>query len=197
MHSINDDKTNELKNLTLAPFIQQAASLIDVPRLQGSNTFRHQIATFGILLDYGYTDEILLKASVIHDLIEDCECYDQNKLLSLENGNEVLNLVLEVSRREGESKIEFLTRIFETGSKRAKILKSADRISNMIDIGFLSSVKFIEKYIIETKEYILPMTKEVNEFMVYELEDLIISRNRILIDLIELKEHRELKHSVE
>jgi len=197
MHSINDDKTNELKNLTLAPFIQQAASLIDVPRLQGSNTFRHQIATFGILLDYGYTDEILLKASVIHDLIEDCECYDQNKLLSLENGKEVLNLVLEVSRREGESKIEFLTRIFETGSKRAKILKSADRISNMIDIGFLSSVKFIEKYIIETKEYILPMTKEVNEFMVYELEDLIISRNRILIDLIELKEHRELKHSVE
>ena len=45
--------------------------LIDVPRKAGSNMFRHQMSTLAILLDYKTTDPVLLKASVIHDLVEE------------------------------------------------------------------------------------------------------------------------------
>ena len=46
-------------------------ALIGVKRRSGSNMFRHQISTMGILLDYKITDPVLLKAAVIHDLFED------------------------------------------------------------------------------------------------------------------------------
>src|SRR5438445_170461 len=61
----------QLANITLAPYIVKAMALIGVKRRAGSNMFRHQISTMGILLDYKFTDPVLLKASVIHDLFED------------------------------------------------------------------------------------------------------------------------------
>ena len=48
-----------------------SSALIGIRRKGGSNMFRHQISTLGILLDYKLTDPVLLKASVIHDLFED------------------------------------------------------------------------------------------------------------------------------
>ena len=60
-----------LAHITLAPYIVKAMALIGVKRRGGSNMFRHQISTMGILLDYKILDPVLLKAAVIHDLFED------------------------------------------------------------------------------------------------------------------------------
>src|SRR5512132_423728 len=60
-----------LARVTLAPYIVKATALIGVKRKGGSNMFRHQISTMGILLDYKIVDPVLLKAAVIHDLFED------------------------------------------------------------------------------------------------------------------------------
>src|SRR5574343_40057 len=61
-----------LRNLVLAPYILKATSLIGVSRKVGGNQFRHSFATLGILLDYKYHDNsILLKASLLHDCVED------------------------------------------------------------------------------------------------------------------------------
>ncbi|NND30972.1 MAG: hypothetical protein HKN76_00185, partial [Saprospiraceae bacterium] len=60
-----------LRNMTVAPYIVKATALIGIKRKSGSNMFRHQISTFGILLDYKVIDPILLKASLIHDILED------------------------------------------------------------------------------------------------------------------------------
>ena len=65
------DLEQHLANITLAPYIVKAMALIGVRRRAGSNMFRHQISTMGILLDYKIIDPVLLKASVIHDLFED------------------------------------------------------------------------------------------------------------------------------
>ena len=47
-------------------------ALIGVSRKVGGNQFRHAFSTLGILLDYKYfNDSVLLKASLIHDLLED------------------------------------------------------------------------------------------------------------------------------
>lgn len=174
--------------MILAPYITKATALIGVRRRSGSNMFRHQISTLGILLDYKMTDPILLKASVIHDLFEDgshLPGVTEGEIRQLdEDGPAVYELVMEVSIRrlngEKEPKAEFLQRVMKSGSQRAKILKLADRISNLFALGFVHDTGFIRKYLEETKAFILPYAQAINADMFIELSDLVKSRERML-----------------
>ncbi|MDR0569017.1 MAG: hypothetical protein LBG87_07430, partial [Spirochaetaceae bacterium] len=154
-------KTEEMLRLNgthLAPYIQLATALIGKVREGGGNMFRHQLDTMATLIDYGYVDSVLLKASIVHDLIEDVPEFNHNILLSVDyESPAVYDLVLEVTRFPGETKPEFLTRILENGSRQAKILKVADRISNMIALGFVIKTAFIDRYTEETVRYIFPI----------------------------------------
>ena len=89
---------------------------------------------------------------------------------------------MEVTRRENEDKREFLLRILNTGSQKAKVLKCADRISNMISLGYVTDPKFIERYCDETEYFLLPMAIEVDFNMYQELINLILTRRRYLED---------------
>ena len=60
-----------LAGMVIAPYLQKATALRGVKRYVGGNQFRHAFATLAILIDYHYMDSVLLKASVIHDLIEE------------------------------------------------------------------------------------------------------------------------------
>lgn len=179
-HNMSDQNREQLNTLNIAPYIQLVYPLIDKQRRMGGNAFRHCLETFSILLDYGIVDHILLKASVIHDLIEDEDGFDQNRILQLEDGKAVLELVLEVSRKKDESKPKFLARINNQGSFNAKTLKLADRIANLISMGQVIDLKFIERYLKETETHIMPWAGTINKYMVLELNDLIISRKALL-----------------
>ena len=171
----------QLKGVYLAPYIQLATALIGKSRHAGGNMFRHQIDTMGILIDYGYLDGILLKAALIHDLIEDIPGYDINNILSIdEDSPEVLKLVMEVTKKEGQAKRDFLLDIMKNGSEKAKILKCADRISNMISLGFVTDEKFIARYCDETEYYIFPIALDVDYNMYQELINLVMTRSRYL-----------------
>ena len=86
----------QLKGIYLAPYIQLATALVGKSRHAGGNMFRHQIDTMGILIDYGYIDSVLLKASVIHDLVEDVPGYNHNLILEVDSeASQVYDLVLE------------------------------------------------------------------------------------------------------
>jgi (p)ppGpp synthase/HD superfamily hydrolase len=170
-----------LKSTFLAPYMQLATALIGKTREGGGNMFRHQLDTMAILIDYGYIDSVLLKASIVHDLIEDVPDFSHNLLLSVDfESPAVYDLVMEVSRRPEESKPEFLTRIFQSGSHHAKILKVADRISNMIALGFVTQAEFINRYCEETVRYIYPIADEVDKAMLTELQSLVESRRKYL-----------------
>ena len=182
------EQMQHLKGMHLAPYLQIATNLIGKSRQGGGNMFRHQIDTMAILIDYGCIDPVLLKASVVHDLLEDVPDFNHNTLLSIDfESHAVYNLVLEVTRREGETKPEFLTRIMETGSRNAKVLKVADRISNMISLGFVNNLEFVERYINETERYLLPIAAEVNQYMLRELSDLVKSRRKYLEDFSQIR----------
>ncbi|MBQ7158899.1 MAG: hypothetical protein IJS09_05700 [Treponema sp.] len=173
----------QLKHIILAPYMQLSTGLIGKSRHAGGNMFRHQIDTLGILIDYGYIDAVLLKASLVHDTVEDIPNFDRNEIINADaDGKEVLDLVLEVTRREDETKREFLQRIIDTGSQKAKILKCADRISNMISLGFVTDPTFIERYCDETEYFLLPMALEIDYNMYHELIKLIMTRRRYLED---------------
>ena len=170
---------SQLRSLILAPYIVKATALIGIARYVGGNQFRHAFATLGILLDYKYfSNPVLLKASLVHDLFEDIPLTDKSILLNLDSdGKDVTDLVLELTKDENESKATYLKRILEKGSLNAKILKVADRISNLTDINrTIFSDNKITLYLDQTEQYVLPMARQVNQDMVLELTDLIKKR---------------------
>lgn len=180
---LGKEHVQQLKHIILAPYMQLSSGLIGKSRHAGGNMFRHQIDTLGILIDYGYIDSVLLKASLVHDTVEDIPNFDRNEILNADDdGKAVLDLVLEVTRRDDEDKTQFLHRIISTGSQKAKILKCADRISNMISLGFVTDPKFIERYCDETEYFLLPMALEIDFNMYHELIELIRTRRRYLED---------------
>ena len=173
----------QLSNISLAPYMQIATALIGKARYAGGNMFRHQMDTMSILIDYGYIDSVLLKASCIHDTIEDIQGFDQNLIRNADaDGEEVLKLVLEVTKMPGQLKSDYLRAIIDHGSLRAKLLKCADRISNMISLGFVTNEAFIERYCDETELFIFPIALEVDYNMYQELINLVMSRRPYLED---------------
>ena len=172
----------QLADLVLTPYILKATALRGLARKVGGNQFRHVMATFAILLDYHYSDGILLKAAFVHDLFEDRSDTDRAEIAALDgDGPAVVALVEEVTRPPGENKETYLARIRDHGSLRAKILKVADRISNLTDLN--TSVfpdEFVGRYIEQSREYILPIARQVNADMAVEIADLIRRRHGFL-----------------
>jgi GTP pyrophosphokinase len=183
-----------LAQTTLAPYIVKAMAMIDRPRKAGSNMFRHQMSTMAILLDYKQVDPVLLKASVIHDLFEelgDEPWVTREAIASIDaDGPAVYDLVMEVTIRKAngatEPKSEYLRRIMTAGSERARKLKLADRISNLITLGFVTDRRFVERYTAQTRECILPYSEAVNPDMHRELKDLVDNRIAQLARLREI-----------
>jgi (p)ppGpp synthase/HD superfamily hydrolase len=177
------NETEKLKNLVLAPYIIKATALIGKKRNVGGNQFRHSLATMAILIDYKlFDDYVLLKAAVIHDLIEEVpETNEQDLRLIDAQANQVVDLVLEVSKPKNMPKSTFLKNILEQGSRSAKILKVADRISNLTDLHRDHySRKKMNEYLNQTEKYIIPMADEVNKDMAVELKDLVSKRRKQL-----------------
>jgi GTP pyrophosphokinase len=176
------DNLTTLKNLILAPYILKATALIRISRKVGGNQFRHAFATLGILLDYKYFDDpVLLKASLLHDLFEDIPETHIEEVRNIDSdGHAVVNLVLEVTcNKSKETKTEYLDRL-KNASTNAKILKCADRISNLTDLHLDTHTSGkISQYLDQTEQYILPLAKEVNSDFEKELIDLIIKRKTL------------------
>jgi (p)ppGpp synthase/HD superfamily hydrolase len=181
-----------LKNLVLAPYILKATALIGVRRKVGGNQFRHSFATLGILLDYKFFDDsVLLKAALMHDLLEDLPETQLDEIRFIDDeGYKVVDLVLEVTKRKDEVKFLYLQRVLNNGSRNALLLKCADRISNLTDLHRdTHSDQKISEYLDQTEEYVIPMARKVNADMVIELTDLVNIRRR-MAGLIEINNGR-------
>jgi GTP pyrophosphokinase len=181
---MTDDKRIKLANMVTAPYVALATMLICKGRKSSGNQFRHQMETRTILIDYGYVDSVLHKAALIHDLIEDLDGFDHSLVIRADSeGPAVYRLVLEVTRKKGENKNEFLLRVREQGCTNAKLIKCADRISNMIALGLGLNTErdFIERYCNETENFILPIARQIDRDMYTELSDLVASRRKLLM----------------
>jgi len=178
-----------LRETRLAPYMQLATNLIGKTRSGGGNMFRHQIDTMAVLIDYGYIDSVLLKASIVHDVLEDIPDFNHNVLLSIDyEGHLVYELVREVTRTPEDTKAKFLTRILESGSHNAKVLKVADRISNMVSLGFVNNMEFVSRYTEETLHYIFPIAQAVDKSMLKELQSLVDSRRKFVKEFAKIKQ---------
>jgi (p)ppGpp synthase/HD superfamily hydrolase len=184
---MDNKKKEQLAGMVLAPYIQKATALRGKRRFVGGNQFRHALSTMAILLDYLLIDPVMLKAAIIHDLFEDAgNLTSPDEIKGIDSdGPDVYKLVMELTRicekEYKEPKDEYLKRILTTGSTRAKQIKCADRISNLTDLHTdIFNKNFVKRYLKETKVWIFPMAQEVNQDMLFELQDIVHRREETL-----------------
>ena len=95
----------------------------------------HPIVVAETLARYGVTDPVTLQAAVLHDTIEDTECTPEE--LERVFGPEVRAVVLEVSDDEllpKQARKAAQIRNAPQLSHRAKLIRIADKISNVHDV---------------------------------------------------------------
>jgi (p)ppGpp synthase/HD superfamily hydrolase len=159
------------------PYIELARHLVGIERKGFGNMFRHQMETFAILLEFGYDDPVLIKASLIHDLFEDGNQVGFNDFASVINidldGQAVYDLVMEVTRwvvgGKEEPKTVFLERIMKSGSNKARLLKIADRLSNVNSLFATNNKEFIRRYCHETWDHIIPYADAIDKKIAGEM----------------------------
>jgi GTP pyrophosphokinase len=191
---MDEKKLKEFNDVNLPPYIGVATMAIFLPRKTAGNVYRHQMATMSILVDYGHIDSVLLKASVVHDMIEDIKNFNESLIINCDHeGPQVHKLVLEVTKRDRESKADFLRRIYEEGSDKACLIKAADRISNLSDRDISMGKDFIKRLCDDTEEFVIPIAKRVCKEMVTEMKDLVKKAREMLAFKVFLE---EISHNV-
>lgn len=104
---------------------------------EASPYINHPIALANVLAnEAGVEDERVLLAAVLHDTIEDTETTEQELVLLF--GKEVADIVMEVTDDKALSKAERKRLQIEHAphiSRRAKLVKLADKICNLRDIA--------------------------------------------------------------
>lgn len=120
----------------------------------------------GIVKQYT-TDEDILCAALLHDVLEDCfdDIRQGYQVVSDEFGSRIADLVVEVTSVGDEidhdydgSKTKYLTNKMIKMSSDALVIKLADRLQNISD-AFTASPKFRQKYTNETLDIISELEK--------------------------------------
>jgi (p)ppGpp synthase/HD superfamily hydrolase len=174
---MDNKEMQSLTGLILAPWIQKASALVGVKRKVGGNQFRHCMASMTILIDYHFINGPMLKASIIHDLLEDFKSVDQEEIRRLDSeGEKVLSLVRELTRDpQKETKEEYFERLIHNSSSEAKIVKLADRISNLTDLHlYVFEEDKTEYYLDQTEKYILPMISALQDSVIANEEKMMV-----------------------
>lgn len=121
----------------------------------------HPLKVCTTLINYGIDDDIVLAASLLHDVVEDCidKMPLKGKELITEHGlnPEVLDIVNMLSKRHGlsQAELEIYFRKIRDNPK-ALLIKLSDRLHNSGTLYAFSLPK-MRKYVDETNNFILPI----------------------------------------
>lgn len=123
-------------------------------RKQGTPYYTHPLAVSNLLKEKGFEEEYQI-TGLFHDLLEDTDCTEK-EILELSN-ERVLEAVKLLTKTEGYIMAEYIGNIAK--NNMAKMVKLADRIHNLSEVEHTSK-EFKEKYIKETQEWFIDLSKE-------------------------------------
>ena len=130
-------------------------------RKDGMPYIVHPLKVCSTLINYGIDDDIVLAASLLHDVVEDCKerLPLLGKELVIEHGvaQEVLDIVLLLTKESGLSQEElsvYFSKIRD--NPKALLIKLSDRLHNS---GTLYTFEWqkMRKYVNETTDFIIPI----------------------------------------
>lgn len=125
-------------------------------RKHGENYIVHPLRVVELLREKGIEDEEVLMAGLFHDLLEDTDASEE-EILSY-GSPRVLELVRLLSKEKAFVMEEYIDRIYR--DEDARLIKLADRLSNLEDSFRLRNLKFLERYIKDTEDNFEKMCKE-------------------------------------
>lgn len=135
----------------------------------------HPVRIASILRAAGFNEydhEDMMLAALFHDLVEDTN----TTLEEIEDlyGHKVASIVAELTKPDGmkgRDKDKWLKQ-FSKYSDQAKIIKMADRIDNLIDMGDFWTIKEQKSYAVQGK-IILDQCGEAHSWLADKLEEVI------------------------
>jgi hypothetical protein len=115
-----------------------------------------------IMSELGLVDEVLIKAALLHDVLEDSNV--QKDELATEFGNPTANLVVALSRRPEEKRppqgdspeSPYFKRICEAG-EHTLVLKTADKLDNLRDALYHPNSRKRRVYVEEVDKVFVPL----------------------------------------
>lgn len=131
-------------------------------RQDGSDYYIHCLEVTNTLLSFCVKDEDVICAALLHDIIEDVKGYTKITIEKMFNEH-VAELVSYVTKEHNmdyhihENMVAYLEKI--KTSQNASIIKTADRMHNMMS---LEQKTFIQRYnkALQTEKYYLPFFRE-------------------------------------
>lgn len=158
--------------------IQIAIELHDgQKRRTGGDYVEHPMKVTSQLVSLKIYDEITLTASLLHDVIEDCNKTRSQLILDHGVSKEIADVVMLLTKNNSDS-----TEIYYNGIKkdvRAILIKISDRCHNISTMINAFSIEKMEEYVTETEQYILPLCKYgINYYPEYS-DELVVMRNHI------------------
>lgn len=115
-----------------------------IRRIGGRPALSHALGTLANLLHYGETDEELLIAGVLHDVLEDTNT--TREMLTAAYGGKVTELVYQVTHDDKGN--------FPLVTREGFVLKMADRLDNLNDLNSVSE-NFKKKQVVKTIQLLL------------------------------------------
>ena len=138
----------------------------------------HPIRIANALISIGITDEKVIIATILHDVLEDTNMTEFELLNVFDK--DVVEIIKLVTKKKDYSNDEYYNAISK--NKYASIVKIADRCHNVSTMYFFNDDK-IKNYIEETEKYIIPLCSTVSNnypevsneiyYMKYHLESIL------------------------
>ena len=131
-------------------------------RDNGTDFYNHCVDVANTLISFGITDEDVICAALLHDIIEDVEGYRRITIARMFNEN-IARLVMLVTKEHGVDykQPDAINKYLEgiLSDMNAAAIKTADRMHNMMT---LEEKSFEARYrkAMETKTYYLPFFKQ-------------------------------------
>jgi (p)ppGpp synthase/HD superfamily hydrolase len=147
----------------------------DQKRDDGVEYFEHPIRVCRYLLNHGIRDDVTLAASLLHDVIEDTSITKEELA---EIFGQVVAHIVDLLSKKKKVPAEVYYREIATDI-RAIIIKAADRACNIDDMIDCYSLERLERYINDTKEYVLPMMKNARRIYLEYSDALVAFRDHI------------------
>ena len=157
-YAIAKEMLNTLVALSVATQLHEKQK-----RKGGAPYIVHPLEVASYLVNLGIDDDYTIAASILHDVVEDCNIKEPYKELGkkYDLNKKVIDIVLILTKDKDYKKKdpnleEYYNRI--KGSKEALIIKLSDRANNLSTIDAFTKEKMIS-YVNETKDHIFPLGK--------------------------------------
>lgn len=122
-------------------------------RKQGTPYYLHPFSVCQILKEYGFSKDYQI-AGLGHDLLEDTQT-TKDEIRKMTNRRITKTIVL-VTKEENYQMKQYMSRIRH--HKMARIVKLADRIHNLQEVG-MADLEFQIRYLKETEKYFIKLAK--------------------------------------